>query len=60
MLELEGVNVATFGQHSDIHVIWSSGAARIWLNFDDVVVVFSLELKQEVAIDVWELESSAW
>ena len=52
MLELKGVKVATFGKHSDIHVIWRSGAARIRLNFDDVIVVLSLELKQEVSIDV--------
>ena len=59
MLELEGVKVATFSKHSDIHVIRRSGAARIWLNFDDIIVVLSLELKQEVAIDVRELKSTA-
>ena len=58
MLELEGVKVATFSKHSDIHVIRCSGAARIRLNFDDIIVVLSLELKQEIAIDVRELESS--
>ena len=59
MLKLKGVKVATLCKYSDIHVIRCGCAARIRLNFDDIIIVLSLELKQEVAIDVRELESSA-